>query len=234
MIQLVMISYTIYYNKICRNTLLLLLILATTSCAFLFDKKIKEVKPYQKPQAIDENFSYNGRFVITTESDTYYGTFSWIKSGTQQQLELRSVLGNTVAKIDITDQYNVLQVKDKIYRQDFPSKQSASTPISKILASAPLTKMMASAPVSTTEPQDDSHYGDLNKLLKDYLGFEIPLQYMHYWVQGVPLPQYHIDQQLTDGFMQQSWKVEYLQYKNGKPTITKITRDKLMIKLLLI
>jgi outer membrane biogenesis lipoprotein LolB len=94
--------------------------------------------------------------------------------------------------------------------------------------------MMASGPLSTMGSLDDSHYGDLTKLLKDYLGFEIPLQYMHYWVQGVPLPQYHIDQQLTDGFMQQSWKVEYLQYKNGKPTITKITRDKLMIKLLLI
>lgn len=229
-----MIVIKSYVKMILLLTLISFTAFTASSCAFLFDKKVKEVNPYQKPQVIDENFSYNGRFVITTESDTYYGTFSWMKNGTQQQLELHSVLGNTVAKIDITDQYNILQVKDKIYRQDFPSKQSASAPISKIVASAPLTKIIASEPLSTTESQDDSHYGDLNKLLKDYLGFEIPLQYMHYWVQGVPLPQYHIDQQLTDGFMQQSWKVEYLQYKNGKPTITKITRDKLMIKLLLI
>jgi hypothetical protein len=80
MIQLDMTSNTFYYNPFYRKILFLFLILATTSCAFLFDKKVKEVKPYQKPQVIDENFSYNGRFVITTESDTYYGTFSWMKS----------------------------------------------------------------------------------------------------------------------------------------------------------
>jgi outer membrane lipoprotein LolB len=184
------------------------LLLLTTSCAFLFDKQVKEVKPYKKPQQVDIVFKYTGRFVISTESESYYGTFTWVKNDDNQQLELRSVLGNTVAKIDITKQANVLQVQDKIYRQDFNTKSDSSEPV--------------------------SHNEDLNTLLKQYLGFEIPLQYMHYWVQGLPLPQYHIDQAITDGFIQQNWKVEYLQYKDNKPTIVKITRDKLMIKLLIL
>ena len=185
-----------------------LLLIMTTSCAFLFDKQVKEVKPYKKPQQIDNSFKYNGRFVISTESESYYGTFTWMKNDDIQQLELKSVLGNTVAKIDINKQANILQVQDKIYRQDFNTKLNSSEPI--------------------------IHNDDLTVLLKQYLGFEIPLQYMHYWVQGVPLAQYHIDQALTDGFIQQGWTVEYLQYKDNKPVIIKITRDKLMIKLLIL
>lgn len=82
----------------------------------------------------------------------------------------------------------------------------------------------------------NGHYsgGNLDELLQQQLGFSLPLAYLHYWVQGIPLQNYPVENKLTSGFQQLGWKVEYLQWQdNNHPEILQLVNDNLRIKLLI-
>jgi outer membrane lipoprotein LolB len=73
---------------------------------------------------------------------------------------------------------------------------------------------------------------DLNTIMQNNFGFVLPINYLHYWVAGVALPNTPIDQQIADGFIQLGWTVEYLEwYNRNHPKIIKISRNNLQIKL---
>ncbi len=72
-----------------------------------------------------------------------------------------------------------------------------------------------------------------NDIMQKQLGFVLPISYLHYWIQGTPLPNEPMDAQLIDGFVQLGWKVEYLQWiDNIHPEIVQCTKNDLIIKLL--
>ena len=80
---------------------------------------------------------------------------------------------------------------------------------------------------------DNIYTGDnLDEIMQKQLGFSIPLKYLYYWVQGFKLPEYEIEKNLTNGFTQLGWNVEYLSWGDNKlPQIIQCTKDDLIIKL---
>lgn len=89
--------------------------------------------------------------------------------------------------------------------------------------------------VATLQTKDGVYSGkDLDELLENNLGFTLPIEYLHYWVQGIPLPQYPVDKSLVSGFEQLGWNVEYLKWQDvNHPQIVQVSNSDLRIKLLI-
>lgn len=89
--------------------------------------------------------------------------------------------------------------------------------------------------ITTLRAEDRTYTGsDLDSMMYDKLGFTLPLAYLHYWVQGVALPNTPDTKPLSDGFTQLGWNVEYLKWQDANhPQIIQLTREDLVIKLLL-
>lgn len=104
-----------------------------------------------------------------------------------------------------------------------------NTPIGQTVA-----KIIIESGIATLTNKDNSYTGqDLNDMMQKQLGFVLPMNYLHYWIQGVSLPDVPVTQQLDDGFVQLGWKVEYLQWQDANhPQIIQCTKDDLIIKLL--
>jgi len=86
-----------------------------------------------------------------------------------------------------------------------------------------------------TDENNKTYTGDnLNQLMDERLGFVLPMSYLHYWIQGVPLPQYPVQENLQSGFAQLGWKVEYLSWHDDNhPQIVQVSKPDLRIKLLI-
>lgn len=89
--------------------------------------------------------------------------------------------------------------------------------------------------VATLTTKDKSYTGnDLDEMMQKQLGFILPMNYLHYWIQGVSLPDVQVTQNISDGFIQLGWKVEYLEWKDqNHPQIIQCSKDNLVIKLLI-
>lgn len=89
--------------------------------------------------------------------------------------------------------------------------------------------------IASLETSDGVYRGDdLDSMLTKQLGFSLPINYLHYWVQGVPLPDYPITNSLTSGFSQLNWNVEYLRWQDvNHPQIVQVSNGELRIKLLI-
>ncbi len=89
--------------------------------------------------------------------------------------------------------------------------------------------------VSQLTVEGKTYYGeDLDKLLESHLGFSLPLVYLHYWIQGSPLPGVKVEQKFNQGFQQLLWQVKYLQWQeNNRPQIIELSQSNLKIKLLI-
>lgn len=88
---------------------------------------------------------------------------------------------------------------------------------------------------ATLQTSDGTYTGsNLDELLKQRMGFTLPLAYLHYWVQGVPLPDYHVENKLTSGFQQLGWNIEYLEWADDNhPSLVQVSNTGLKIKLLI-
>lgn len=88
--------------------------------------------------------------------------------------------------------------------------------------------------LATLNTDNESYSGDnLDIIMQKNLGFILPLSYLHYWIQGVPLPQFPVEKKLDSGFNQLKWQVEYLSWQDkNHPHIIQISKDTLTIKLL--
>ncbi len=89
--------------------------------------------------------------------------------------------------------------------------------------------------IATLVTKDQTYSGsDLDELMEDKFGYILPMTYLHYWMQGVSLPDVPITEELTDGFVQLGWRVEYLQWIDANhPQIVQCTKDDLVIKFLI-
>lgn len=164
-----------------------------TACANFYNPTVEKPATYVRPTVIDKDFDISGRFSIKTADKNNYGNFTWNKLGNSENLELRSPIGNTVAKIMVESGVATLETQDKTYRGD-----------------------------------------DLDDMLEDNLGFTLPMESLHYWIQGIALPNTPIESKLDDGFVQSGWKVEYLAWSDpNHPKIIQCSRSNLTIKLLL-
>ncbi|MCE2706497.1 MAG: outer membrane lipoprotein LolB [Proteobacteria bacterium] len=105
-----------------------------------------------------------------------------------------------------------------------------TTPLGQIVA-----KVIIDNENATLYTQDKTYYGrDIDVIMNNNLGFSLPLNYLHYWIQGVVLPNISIDKKELNGFCQLGWKVQYLEwYDANHPKIIKISRQGLQIKLLI-
>lgn len=98
-----------------------------------------------------------------------------------------------------------------------------------------VSKIMIQDGMATLTTADDTYTGDdLNAMMEDRLGFILPVVYLHYWIQGVPIPNQAVTANLHDGFSQLGWKIEYLAwYDPNHPKIIQCSKDDLIIKLLI-
>jgi outer membrane lipoprotein LolB len=162
-------------------------------CASFYNPTVDKPSAYVKPQVIDKDFDISGRFSITNAKDNNYGNFTWVRQSPNENLELRSPIGNTVAKITIESGLATLETDGKTY-----------------------------------------HGQDLDSMLEKNLGFTLPMESLHYWIQGIALPNVPIEASLSDGFIQLGWKVEYLAWSDpNHPRVLQCSRGDLTIKLLL-
>jgi outer membrane lipoprotein LolB len=71
---------------------------------------------------------------------------------------------------------------------------------------------------------------NINELLKNQLGYPIPVAQLHYWVRGIPDPQ--IIYSLSDaGFSQQGWQVAYRKFDSEGPVNMLIEQGSVRVKL---
>lgn len=99
-----------------------------------------------------------------------------------------------------------------------------------------VAKIIIESGNATLYAKNESYTSEsLNEMMEKRLGFVLPMNYLHYWIQGVPLPNIPTTKQLTTGFVQLGWNVEYLQWiDSAHPEIIQCTKDDLVIKLLII
>ncbi|MEN9946915.1 MAG: outer rane lipoprotein LolB [Pseudomonadota bacterium] len=73
---------------------------------------------------------------------------------------------------------------------------------------------------------------DLSQIMNEQLGFSLPLNYLHYWLQGIALP--NLPTSYThSGFNQLGWQIEYLSWQDSNhPYIVQLIHNGLRIKLL--
>jgi outer membrane lipoprotein LolB len=137
---------------------------------------------------------------------------------------------------DISGRFSIKTSKDNNYgnftwaRQHESESLELRSPIGSVVAKITIEDKLA-----TLETKDKKYSGsNLDKLLKDNLGFILPMRSLHYWIQGVALPNVPLDNQLDDGFTQLGWKVEYLEWSDpNHPKILQCSKGDLVIKLLL-
>ncbi len=131
-----------------------------------------------------------------------------------------------------------IRTADKNYYGNFSwLKESANeeldfmSPIGSTVAQIKIESGIA----SLTDEENKTYSGEnLNQLMEERLGFVLPMGYLHYWIQGVPLPQYPVQESLKSGFSQLGWRVEYLSWHDqNHPQIIQASKDDLRIKLLL-
>lgn len=98
-----------------------------------------------------------------------------------------------------------------------------------------VAKITVESSVAILETSDGKYSGtDLDELLIRQLGFTLPVSYLHYWVQGIPLPNYPVESSLSSGFSQLNWNIEYLRWQDvNHPQIVQVSNKDLRIKLLI-
>lgn len=96
-----------------------------------------------------------------------------------------------------------------------------------------IAKIVIESSIVTLYKDNKKYVGDsVDDLMDNELGFTIPINYLHYWLQGVSIPNVNVDQELNNGFAQLGWNIEYLEYdKNNKPKIIRISNSETVIKL---
>ncbi len=87
--------------------------------------------------------------------------------------------------------------------------------------------------IATLTTKDNTYSGDsLDEMMEEQLGFILPMTYLHFWIQGVSLPNAPITKQLDTGFEQLGWSVEYLQWQDkNHPQIIQCSKNDISIKL---
>ena len=115
-------------------------------------------------------------------------------------------------------------------RTESNEEMTFNTPLGQTVA-----KINIESGIVTVITKDKTYVGnDVDDMLYDNIGFDLPVAYLHSWIQGLPLPNEIITKYIHDGFEQSGWTVEYLDWSNNNhPHILKCTNQDLVIKLLI-
>lgn len=138
---------------------------------------------------------------------------------------------------NISGRFSILTAAQKDYYGNFSWEHESG--VDHLALMSPLGNAVAQitveSSVATLETSDGKYSGnDLDQLLTKQLGFTLPINYLHYWVQGIPLPNYPVESSLVSGFHQLQWNVEYLRWQDSNhPQVVQVSNDKLRIKLLI-
>ncbi len=105
-----------------------------------------------------------------------------------------------------------------------------NTPLGQTVA-----KITLESGIATLTDEDDSYTGeDLDDMMEERLGFTLPLAYLHYWIQGLELPNLPVTKTLDNGFVQMGWTISYLDWQDkSHPKIIQIIKGDLSVKLLI-
>lgn len=105
-----------------------------------------------------------------------------------------------------------------------------NTPLGQTVA-----KIVIESSVVTLTTKDHTYVGnDVDDMLYDNIGFDLPINYLHYWVEGLPLPNEAVTKYIPGGFEQLAWNVKYLDWATADhPHILKCTNQDLVVKLLI-
>lgn len=137
---------------------------------------------------------------------------------------------------DISGRFNIKTNEKNSYgnfiwtRQDDRENLELRSPIGTAVA-----KITIESSVVKLRTKDNAYIGrDVDRMLEANLGFTLPIHLLHYWVQGVALPNIPVDRKLYDGFVQLGWKIEYLSWAEpNHPKILLFSRGGVSIKLLI-
>ena len=70
----------------------------------------------------------------------------------------------------------------------------------------------------------------LNSIMNEQLGFSLPLNSINYWIQGVNYPTQQSIKLVSNGFIQDGWLIQYINFENSHPKIIYCTKNNLTIK----
>ncbi len=62
-----------------------------------------------------------------------------------------------------------------------------------------------------------------NQQLKAYLGYDLPLDYLDFWIRGIADPD-RVSTIHPTGFTQAGWKIDYLKYKASNPVMMRLSQ----------
>ncbi len=106
-----------------------------------------------------------------------------------------------------------------------------NTPLGQTIAKIKINKK------SITLSTKDHVYldADIADAMYNELGFNLPIRYLSFWIQGIELPGIAINSTFNDGFSQLNWRIKYLKWQdNSRPQIIELKNNSLTIKLFII
>ena len=135
---------------------------------------------------------------------------------------------------DITGRFFIKQPEKNSYgnfawhKLNESEELNFNTPLGQTVA-----QIIIESGVATLTAKEETYTGDnLDQMMQEKMGFVLPMNYLHYWIQGVSLPNAPVTAELANGFVQLGWNVEYLQWLDkNHPQIVQCTKGDLVIKL---
>lgn len=84
--------------------------------------------------------------------------------------------------------------------------------------------------ILTLPDGSEYHSARIDDLLEIQLGYQLPVSLLHYWVRGVPDPGFEYEL-AVDGFNQQGWRVEFLQFSPRGPKKIQVQQADVRLRL---
>ncbi len=84
--------------------------------------------------------------------------------------------------------------------------------------------------ILTLPDGNEYHSTRIDDLLEIQLGYQLPVSLLQYWVRGVPDPGFE-HETTVDGFYQQGWRVEFLQFGPRGPRKIQVQQADVRLRL---
>jgi outer membrane lipoprotein LolB len=75
-------------------------------------------------------------------------------------------------------------------------------------------------------------------LLKQNLGWQLPIKNLTYWIRALPAPEYPSQKSYDQNhylisLQQQGWQINYLEYRNNHPRLIQLTRPQFRLRIVI-
>lgn len=175
-------------------------------------------------------------WIVLLTSLNLSGCASWYDTQVEKPAEYHQPL-KIDQDYDISGRFSIVTSQKDYYgnfnwqRESGDDSLSFMSPLGNTVA-----QIVVESGIATLTTSGESYSGhNLDQMMQEQLGFSLPINYLHYWLQGIPLPQYPVQNRLNSGFSQLNWKIEYLSWQDtNHPQIVQVSKDGLRIKLIII